>query len=150
LAFSTSIQPPYKHHTTSVELTKDKPLCSNKVAVRKTPSWPRRWANSSRLQLYSRRNAWANLHLLGQLTTFLAIQCRADGYKFAGLTYGLACHCDNTCDAGRKRWGAQGGSRGPLGLFARTSMPCVWSILCAFPPETPWLRGPASRFLFHI
>jgi hypothetical protein len=32
LAFSTTIQPSYKHHTTSIEPTKDKPLCSNKVA----------------------------------------------------------------------------------------------------------------------
>ena len=40
--------------------------------VRKTPSWPRSWANSSRLQLYSHMNAWANLHLLGQPNTILA------------------------------------------------------------------------------
>ena len=33
--------------------------------VRKTPSWPRSWANFSRLLLYSHRNAWANLDLLG-------------------------------------------------------------------------------------
>jgi hypothetical protein len=33
--------------------------------VRKTPSWPRSWANFSRLSLYSHRNAWANLDLLG-------------------------------------------------------------------------------------
>jgi hypothetical protein len=39
--------------------------------VRKTRSWPRSWANFSPLQLYSHRNAWANLHLLGQLDTFL-------------------------------------------------------------------------------
>jgi hypothetical protein len=32
LTFSTTIQPSYKHHTTSVEPTNDKPLCSNKVA----------------------------------------------------------------------------------------------------------------------
>ena len=40
--------------------------------VRKTPSWPRSRANFSMLQLYSRRNAWANWHLLGQPNTFLA------------------------------------------------------------------------------
>jgi hypothetical protein len=34
--------------------------------VRKTPSWPRSWANFSLLHLYSHRNAWANLHLLHQ------------------------------------------------------------------------------------
>jgi Ca2+-binding EF-hand superfamily protein len=39
--------------------------------VRKTPSWPRSWANFSLLQLYSHRNAWANLHLLGQPNTFV-------------------------------------------------------------------------------
>ena len=31
-----------------------------------TPGWPRSWANSNRLHLYSRRNEWANLHRLGQ------------------------------------------------------------------------------------
>jgi hypothetical protein len=40
--------------------------------VRKTPSWPRSWANFNFLSLYPRRNAWANLHLLGQPNTFLA------------------------------------------------------------------------------
>jgi hypothetical protein len=40
--------------------------------VRKTPSWPRSWANFSLLQLYSHRNAWANLHSLCQPNTFLA------------------------------------------------------------------------------
>ena len=40
--------------------------------VRKTPSWPRSWANFSFLQLCSHRNAWANLHLLGQPNNFLA------------------------------------------------------------------------------
>ena len=33
--------------------------------VRRTPSWPRSWANSSPLWLHSRRSAWANLHRLG-------------------------------------------------------------------------------------
>jgi hypothetical protein len=28
--------------------------------VRKTPSWPRSWANFSLLSLYSHWNAWAN------------------------------------------------------------------------------------------
>jgi ankyrin repeat protein len=40
--------------------------------VRKMPSWPRSWGNCSLLQLYSHRNTWANLHLLGQPNTFLA------------------------------------------------------------------------------
>ena len=40
--------------------------------VRKTPSWPRSWADSSNLQLCSHRNAWANLHPLGQPDTCLA------------------------------------------------------------------------------
>jgi hypothetical protein len=30
--------------------------------VRKTPSWPISWANLNLFQLYSHRNAWANLH----------------------------------------------------------------------------------------
>ena len=33
--------------------------------VRKTPSWPRSWANSSLLQLCSHRNARADLHISG-------------------------------------------------------------------------------------
>ena len=46
--------------------------------VRKTPSWPRSWANFSLANfslsyLCSHRNAWANLHLLGQPNIFLAI-----------------------------------------------------------------------------
>jgi hypothetical protein len=40
--------------------------------VKKTPSWPRSWANFSLLYLYFHRNAWANLDLLGQSDTFLA------------------------------------------------------------------------------
>ena len=36
------------------------------LQVRKTPSWPRSWANFGLLELYFHRNAWANLHLLGQ------------------------------------------------------------------------------------
>ena len=35
-------------------------------------SWPRSWANFSLLQLYAHRNAWANLHFLGQPDTVLA------------------------------------------------------------------------------
>jgi hypothetical protein len=38
----------------------------------KDASWPRSWANFSLLCLYSRRNAWANLRLLGQPNTFLS------------------------------------------------------------------------------
>ena len=30
------------------------------LQVRKPPNWPRRWANSSPLDLYSHRNAWAS------------------------------------------------------------------------------------------
>jgi hypothetical protein len=40
--------------------------------VRKTPSWARSWANFSRLQLCSHRNAWDNFRLLGQPNTLLA------------------------------------------------------------------------------
>jgi hypothetical protein len=42
--------------------------------VRKTPSWPRSWANFSLLWLYPHRNAWANFHMLGPPDTFLARQ----------------------------------------------------------------------------
>jgi hypothetical protein len=40
------------------------------LEVRKTPSWPRSWANFSLSLLYSHRNAWANLYILGQPKTF--------------------------------------------------------------------------------
>ena len=49
-------------------------LQSAVTQVRKAPSWPRSWANFSLLQLYYHRNAWANFHLLGQPSTFLAAQ----------------------------------------------------------------------------
>ena len=42
------------------------------LKVKNTPSWPRSWANFSHLSLYSHRNAWANLHILGQPNNFLA------------------------------------------------------------------------------
>jgi hypothetical protein len=48
------------------------PAFAADAKVRKTPSWPRSWANFSLLSLYSHRNAWANLHLLGQRDTLLA------------------------------------------------------------------------------
>ena len=53
----------------------DYALLTEKCAakVRKTPRWPgRSWVNFSLLQLYSHRNTWANLRLLGQSNTFLA------------------------------------------------------------------------------
>jgi hypothetical protein len=43
-----------------------------RAQVRKTPSWPRSWANFSLLQLCFHSNAWANLHVLGQPDTLLA------------------------------------------------------------------------------
>ena len=58
----------------------------SQTQVNKTPSWPRSWANSSLLQLYSHRNAWANLHPQAQPNTFHAteavrriLRARADG-----------------------------------------------------------------------
>jgi hypothetical protein len=40
--------------------------------VRKAPSWFRSWSNVRLLLLRSHRNAWADLHFLGQPNTFLA------------------------------------------------------------------------------
>jgi len=51
------------------------------VKVRKTPSWPRSWANVVLLELYSHWYPQTNLHLLGQPNTFLA----------QGLVQGPAC-----------------------------------------------------------
>ena len=45
--------------------------------VRKSPSWPRSWANFSLLYLYFHRNAWANLYLLGQPNTLSRSSCPA-------------------------------------------------------------------------
>ena len=45
-------------------------LLGGRTKVSKAPRWPRSWANFSLLQLSSHRNAWANLHLLGQPDTF--------------------------------------------------------------------------------
>ena len=54
------------------------------AAVRKTPSWPRSWANFSLSSLYSHRNAWADLHRLGQPNTFLACRGRPHAPRRAG------------------------------------------------------------------
>jgi hypothetical protein len=44
-------------------------LLGGRTKVGKTPRWPRSWANFSLLQMSSHKNAWANLHLLGQPDT---------------------------------------------------------------------------------
>jgi G3E family GTPase len=56
----------------SADLYRSKGVLSIHDQVRDTPSWPRSWANSSLLQLYSHTNAWANSHRLGQPHTSLA------------------------------------------------------------------------------
>jgi hypothetical protein len=53
------------------------------LQVRKTPSWPRSWANFSLLPLYSHRNAWANLHSVDQPNTFVAV-AHATGWSGTG------------------------------------------------------------------
>ena len=55
-----------------VEVLSQSSIRSEKPPVRKTPSWPRSWANFSLLQMYPHRNAWANLHILGRPNNFLA------------------------------------------------------------------------------
>ena len=42
------------------------------LQVRRTPCWPRSWANCSRLQLYPHRNAWASLGRPGEPDACLA------------------------------------------------------------------------------
>ena len=54
--------------------------------VRQTPRRPRSWANRSLLSLYSHRNARANLHLLGQLNTVLALQGAIDPFCTASAS----------------------------------------------------------------
>ena len=55
--------------------------------VRKTPSWPRSWANFSLLSLYSHRNPWTNFHRLGQPNTFLSLQTGAPAAGGLGLRF---------------------------------------------------------------
>jgi hypothetical protein len=45
--------------------------CPGAKQVRKTPCRSSSWADFSLLQLYSHRNSWANVHLLGQSNNFL-------------------------------------------------------------------------------
>jgi hypothetical protein len=61
----------------------------NMDKVRETPCRPSSWAN---LRLAAnRRNAWANLHLLGQSNTFLSLQLMA--YMNANAAkYGMRLH----------------------------------------------------------
>jgi hypothetical protein len=58
--------------------------------VRKTPSWPRSWANVRSLSLYSHRNAWANLHLLGQPNT---LRASVGGEQWRGAGHGHTLPC---------------------------------------------------------
>ena len=56
------------------------------IQVRKTPRWPRSWANFRFLSLYSHRSAWANLHLLGQPEILPApVRQRRGGLRAAAL-----------------------------------------------------------------
>ena len=55
--------------------------------MRKTPSWPKSWANFSLWQLHSHKNAWANLHHLGQPNTFLALANQ--GFSAWGYNYNI-------------------------------------------------------------
>jgi hypothetical protein len=56
--------------------------------VRKTPSWPRTWASFSLFYPYSHRNAWANLHLLANLTP-CSLQCQNEKTWSETLLEGL-------------------------------------------------------------
>ena len=61
--------------------------------VRKTPSWPRSWADFSLSQLYSHGNAWANLHLASGPTShpsFLARQRKFEARMDARIAEILA------------------------------------------------------------
>ena len=55
---------------TQVRFEEDHEAVSPQVS--KTPSWSRSWSNFSLSLLYSHRNAWANVHFLGQPNTLLA------------------------------------------------------------------------------
>jgi hypothetical protein len=61
----------------------EKALEPGATKVRKMPSWPRSWANFSLLSLYSHRNAWASLHLLGQPNTFPARRRSRSGRRLS-------------------------------------------------------------------
>jgi DnaJ family protein C protein 13 len=74
--------------------------------VRKTPSWPRSWANFNLLQLYSHRNTWANLQLLGQPNTLHAQEPRRPRHVPEGQQGVRAPHEEQ-----RGRRGPQPGAR---------------------------------------
>jgi hypothetical protein len=59
-------------HREDLHYHTDEDFLQELLKVRKMPRWPRTWANVSLLYLYSNRDAWANLHSLGQPNTFLA------------------------------------------------------------------------------
>ena len=60
--------------------------------VRKTPSWPGSWANSSLFPLCSHMNARANTHLLGQPNIFLAQMGSALSWSYCGEGAGSLLH----------------------------------------------------------
>ena len=53
-----------------IDLTVLAALAGEEGQVRKTPCWPRSWANFSLLYLYSHMSAWANWRLLGRPDAF--------------------------------------------------------------------------------
>jgi hypothetical protein len=73
LAFSTTIHSPYKHHTTSIEPSKDGSSCSVKVSGEKDAELAQKLRQLQPFMAVIQRNVWNHLHLLGQPNTFLAI-----------------------------------------------------------------------------
>jgi hypothetical protein len=58
-------------------VTDEEPWSEADRQVRKTPSWPRSWANFSPLWLYSHRNIWADLQSNGPISHL----SRSQGYQ---------------------------------------------------------------------
>jgi hypothetical protein len=67
----------------------DTRTCGLATKVRKTPSWPRSWANFNFLSLYPRGNTWANLHRLGQPNTLLATKHAPASFEAAMAAAGV-------------------------------------------------------------
>jgi hypothetical protein len=71
------------------------------LQVRKTPSWPRSWANFSPLSLYPRRNARANLHILGQPNSLLARSSGCAAWKSTASSSSTTSRRTRCCRASK-------------------------------------------------
>ena len=100
--------------------------------VRKTPSWPRSWANFSHLQLHSHRNCafWANLIAFSPKHVIEArLEIRAEAVAAAARrAWTSAAACRPTRSRAANCGGCRGGSGrwGPFGAGGRSGKGVPW------------------------